>query len=369
MEGPAINPQGQPGLVSVIVPTYNRAYCVNKSIESALAQTYRNLEVLVIDDGSTDNTREVVTGAFGGEPRVKYIYQSNGGVAVARNRGMRVARGEFIALLDSDDVWKPWKTEVQVAVLRANPNVGMVWTDMEAVDPNGKLIALRFLRRMYGAYRWFPNNRDLFSRQASLPVAIGALAGEASMECVYVGDIFSPMMMGNLVHTSTVLMRRERLISAGLFSEHLRNAGEDYDFHLRTCSEGEVAFVDVASIYYRVGWHDQITVRDYDFFFARGFLKSIRAHLASDKGRITLPKTMLDAVQAQAHGWVGTALMDRGKRRVARRFILESFRYRLWQPHIFLAFLRVAMPRSVESCLVNGARAAKRLVKLHSTKG
>src|SRR6266516_2486605 len=90
-----------PGLVSVVIPTFNRAAIVTRAIESALSQTYGNIEVIVVDDGSADDTRDIV--ASYGE-RVRYFYQNNAGVSAARNTALRNARGEFVAFLDSDDV-------------------------------------------------------------------------------------------------------------------------------------------------------------------------------------------------------------------------------------------------------------------------
>ncbi len=116
----------QAPLVSVVIPTYNRAYCLARTIDSALAQTHRNLEVIVIDDGSADGTRALVTSRYGGEARLHYIYQVNSGVCAARNAGFQVARGEYIALLDSDDAWEPWKLELQVACLEKHPEIGMI---------------------------------------------------------------------------------------------------------------------------------------------------------------------------------------------------------------------------------------------------
>lgn len=358
-----LDPQGIPGLVSVIVPTYNRAYCVTKSIDSALAQTYQNIEVIIIDDGSSDNTRELIENTYASESRVRYVYQSNGGVAVARNHGIQLSRGEFMALLDSDDIWKPWKTEVQVQVLREHLEVGMTWTDMEAVDPNGQLIASRFLRTMYSTYQWFPTAGSLFTSVYTLPSGLANQVGRNHLGQTHVGDIFSPMMMGNLVHTSTVLMRRTCLAQVGYFPENLRNAGEDYDFHLRTCHAGPVAFVDVSSIYYRVGWHDQITVKDFNFFFARGYLKSVRGYLHSDRDRIQLSPSMMRTLMAQAHEWVGSALFQLGKRRLARRFLVCSLKYQFWQPRAYMTLLRASLPRKVDDILLNGYRMAKRLVR------
>ncbi|MBX3329387.1 MAG: glycosyltransferase family 2 protein [Nitrospira sp.] len=360
---PSIDPEGVPGLVSVVVPTYNRAYCLTKSIDSALAQTYRNIEVIVIDDGSSDNTRLLIEKAYASEPRVRYVHQSNGGVAVARNHGIRLSRGEFMALLDSDDVWKPWKTEVQVQVLRERPEVGMTWTDMEAVNPDGELIAPRFLRTMYSTYQWFPTTESLFTSAYMLPGELADRVRSGQLGRVHVGDIFSPMMMGNLVHTSTVLMRRERLAIVGYFPENLRHAGEDYDFHLRTCHAGPVAFVDAPSIYYRVGWHDQITVKDFNFFFARGYLKSARGYLHADRDRIHLSPSMIQLLLAQAYEWVGSALFRLGKRRLARRFLIRSLGYQFWQPRVYVTLLRTSLPHWSDGMLLKGYRAVKRLVR------
>jgi glycosyltransferase involved in cell wall biosynthesis len=108
-------------LVSVVIPTYNRAYCIEHTIDSVLAQTHQALDIIVIDDGSTDNAAERVAHRYGAEPRVLYLWQSNQGVSAARNRGFAVARGDYIALLDSDDVWKPWKLDLQLCCLRALP--------------------------------------------------------------------------------------------------------------------------------------------------------------------------------------------------------------------------------------------------------
>jgi len=360
---PPLDPQGVPGLVSIILPTYNRAYCVTKSIDSALAQTYQRIEVIIVDDGSSDNTRELIENTYAGESRVRYVYQPNGGVAVARNHGIRLSRGEFMALLDSDDIWKPWKTEVQVHVLRERPEVGMTWTDMEAVNPDGQLIAPRFLRTMYSTYQWFPTAESLFTSVYMLPGEPADLVEGSQLGRTHVGDIFSPMLMGNLVHTSTVLMRRTRLAQVGYFPENLRNAGEDYDFHLRTCHAGPVAFVDVPSIYYRVGWHDQITVKDFNFFFARGYLKSVRGYLHSDRDRIQLSPSMMQRLMAQAYEWVGSALFRLGKRRPARRFLVRSLGYQFWQPRAYLTLLRASLPRWFDNVLLKGYRTVKGLVR------
>jgi glycosyltransferase involved in cell wall biosynthesis len=111
-------------LVSVIIPTFNRAYCVGSAIDSALKQTHRNTEILVLDDGSTDGTRDLVKQSYSGDPRVRYFHHENRGVTATRNRGISLSRGDFVALLDSDDTWSPWKLELQLACLESQPELG-----------------------------------------------------------------------------------------------------------------------------------------------------------------------------------------------------------------------------------------------------
>jgi len=113
-------------LVSVVIPAYNCAPFIGESLDSVYRQTYRNWEVIVIDDGSTDETRAILAPHTG---RIRYFYQENRGTAAARNAGVRQARGELIAFLDNDDIWLPEKLERQVQVMQGSPECGLVFTD------------------------------------------------------------------------------------------------------------------------------------------------------------------------------------------------------------------------------------------------
>lgn len=113
-------------LVSVVIPTYNYGHCVAEAVESALTQTYPNVEVIVVDDGSTDDTRARLA-PYG--DRIRYIYQPNAGLSAARNTGIRAARGSYIALLDSDDAFHPRKLELQMGYLTGHPEIPFLATD------------------------------------------------------------------------------------------------------------------------------------------------------------------------------------------------------------------------------------------------
>jgi GT2 family glycosyltransferase len=346
---------GEPGLVSVVIPSYNRAHLIGETIESVLAQTYRPVEIIVVDDGSRDDTRAVVQ-RYG--PEVRYLYQSNAGVSAARNTGLAAARGEFIALLDSDDIWLPWKLAAQVALLRRYADVGMVWTDMRAIDEGGYLLHDRYLREFYATYRTV-RIEDVCEHAGSLGDAWEDAPADVAAAPFYMGDIFSPMILGNLVHTSTVLLRRERVGVTGGFDTTLQPAGEDYEYHLRTCSHGPVGLLDTASIDYRIGAADQITAPHYDIHFARSNLRTVERWLERGGTRVTLSAAALAGRMAHAHGWVGMAEMDEGNMGVARRHLWASLRHRVQQPRVLLYLLLSLFPAQVFS----GARQLRRDVR------
>ena len=114
-------------LISVIIPTYNRAHLIKRSAESVLNQTYKNLELIIVDYGSTDNTKEVIDSI--NDKRIVYVYQQNQGASAARNNGIDLAKGEFIAFQDSDDVWHADKLEIQIQKLKEN-NADVVFSKM-----------------------------------------------------------------------------------------------------------------------------------------------------------------------------------------------------------------------------------------------
>jgi GT2 family glycosyltransferase len=312
-------------LVSVVVPAYNRAYCLGRTLDSVLRQTHQNLEVILIDDGSTDNTRELICSHAASDSRIKYVYQENQGVAAARNMGMRQSQGDYVAFLDSDDTWEPWKLELQLACLEHCPEVGMVWTDMVAVGPDGAVVDPRYLRTMYNAYRWF-TSEQLYSQSYPLAGMAPNLSNVVGAATFSTGTIFSQMVMGNLVHTSTVLLRRERLQSVGPFNEDLRIA-EDYEYFLRTCKQGLVGFVDLATIQYQTGMPDRLTRDSYKLPGSRNCLRIVLQTLERDRGRICLPPAMIRSRLAELHDWIGDCALKMGQTADARRHLLQSLGY------------------------------------------
>jgi glycosyltransferase involved in cell wall biosynthesis len=135
-------------LVSVIIPTYNRRSMLREAVESVLGQSYQNIELIVVDDGSTDGTEALVRSNW---PAIRYVWQPNAGDAAARNRGLDFVRGELIAFQDSDDLWHPEKLALQVAVLRDRAEVGVVFASRRLMDERGNLSPKRW-RRMHSGW-------------------------------------------------------------------------------------------------------------------------------------------------------------------------------------------------------------------------
>jgi glycosyltransferase involved in cell wall biosynthesis len=192
-------------LVSVVIPTYNRRHLVVEAIESVLAQTYRPLEIIVVDDGSTDGTEEELS-RF--KDKLRYLRQENRGPSAARNLGIRAATGEFVALLDSDDLWEPAKIEKQVALMERSPQVGVVFCEIQRLNvTTGETVVRHCPRDLRGDLR-----RELLRRN-----------------CVIGSD-------------SAVVVRRACFDQIGVFDEGLQQA-EDWDLWIRISRHFHYDFV------------------------------------------------------------------------------------------------------------------------------
>jgi glycosyltransferase involved in cell wall biosynthesis len=196
-------------LISVIIPTYNRAGCIERAVNSVLAQTYTNLEVIVVDDGSEDNTESVVASMPDG--RVRYVKQdANRGAAAARNAGVRHAEGELIAFQDSDDYWYPDKLEKQMNYWEKHPEYSMI----------------------YGTYiRRLGNGHISF-----------AVPGDCERETLE-GNIFEYLILDNSIGAPTMILKKEAFMEVGGFDETM-SCLEDWDFAVKFALKYSIGFVE-----------------------------------------------------------------------------------------------------------------------------
>ena len=204
--------------ISVIIPTYNRRNTLERAIDSVLSQTFKPFEIIIVDDGSEDGTRNWVQEAY---PSIKYIYQSNNGVSSARNKGIRSSRGSWIALLDSDDEWMPEKLEDQVIFINENPG-------------------------------------SLFCHTNEIWIRNGVRVNQMKKHKKYGGDIFKYCLDMCRISPSSSLIKKEVFEDVGLFDESL-TVCEDYDLWLRITANYTILFLDRPLIKKYGGHADQLS--------------------------------------------------------------------------------------------------------------
>jgi hypothetical protein len=342
---------GLSGLVSVIIPCYNRAYIVRQTIDSVLAQTYANFEAVVIDDGSTDNTREVVTGYT--DRRIRFFHKTNGGLSSARNAGLDVARGEFVAFLDSDDAWHPWKLAAQVEIFRRHPEAGLIWSDMSTFVKDGEILSERHLRAYYSVYDGVDFERN--HKRAGILSDLLADAPPNFAGCpYYVADVFQDMFGGNLVHPPTAIVRRERLKRSGPFEPEVTGLGaEDYHFYFGVSAHGPVAFLDAPTTLYRVHPSQMSTCNR--LHEARGNLNVLLHWL--HRHPLAVPDARIRGRLARSHAWLGAEELYAGNQRDAIRHLWQSLRLQLKQPAIAALLMISLLPQAVTRALRSWKRA------------
>ncbi len=253
--------------VSVIIPTYNRRDFAREAIASVCAQTYRDFELIVVDDGSTDGTARVVEECRQGRAdSIQYIFQTNQGVSAARNHGVFRSSGELLAFLDSDDVWQPEKLATQIAFFNAQPTAQICQTQEV------------WLRR---GLRVNPRNKHRKSG----------------------GDIFLRSLELCLVSPSAVMMQRTLFERMGGFDEQLP-ACEDYDLWLRIAARLPVDLIALPLVIKRGGHADQLSHQFWgmDRFRVIALRKLLDSGVLSDEQRLATIRMLHKKCRILAQG-------------------------------------------------------------------
>ena len=251
--------------VSVIIPTYNRDAVLKRAIKSVLSQTFQDFELIIVDDGSIDETKEVINSFR--SSKIKYFYQKNsGGAAGPKNTGIKIAQGKYIAILDSDDEWLPEKLEKQIEFFEKNPEISV--------------LACNFLINGKKEYK-IPRYKNLFKR-------------------MLVTDDMGP--------GSIMIYQREVFDKVGLFDENLKS-GQDKEMRIRLAREYKFGFVDECLVNYHLG-HNNISSlglsikkreKDWDYIFNK-----YKKYYQEDK-KLYSDKLRYDGTRYMLLGLVGKA--------------------------------------------------------------
>jgi glycosyltransferase involved in cell wall biosynthesis len=311
--------------VSVLIPTYNRAALLCEAVDSVLAQSFQDFEIVVVDDGSTDDTRARLAALIAREgARVRLIEAEHGGPARARNRAFAAARGEYVCILDSDDLYYPHKLALQVEHLDAHPDTVMVYTEFSAFDAAGYRDEFHLRTYHRSAYRGGRDYGDIFRERRPLTTSavIGALAPAGSalahwrQKFTWRGDIFEAYLFDTLVFTNSMMFRRSLL---GRVSPQDPYFGHfhDLEFALRLCKAGTVAFIDNPT--YKLRYHPgQVSLvggaeRDLNAAkLQRGLLRVARVHALGDAAYYRANRARVDALIARLCRAAAVPLMAYG---------------------------------------------------------
>jgi glycosyltransferase involved in cell wall biosynthesis len=312
--GQPIAPGSRKPRVSVVIPTFNSSAMVKEAIQSVLSQTYRDFEVVVIDDGSTDNTEAVVRGF--GEP-VRYFKQKNQGVSAARNAGIQQSLGEYIAFLDSDDLWLPEKLAEEIPALDDDPKIGLVYCDW-SVTSGDAVLQSSYLK--------------------DLPAASGY--------------VFDDLIQSGFILTSGVVVRRACLDNVGDFDKSLAIA-QDYDLWLRISYQWKAQLVN----------QRLFTKRSWDGSLSSNLIKTALERIAlfqktlRDIPGMTSRSRRLVRHQLALNHWdVGYDQFDSLSFKAARRNFVSSLKYDCTNGKALVYLAATYLPTS----LVRAAKAAKR---------
>lgn len=200
-------------IISVVIPAYNAETTISETIASVQNQTFSDIEIIIINDGSTDQTLNIVQNFT--DPRIKVFSYENGGLPVARNRGIDRATGEFISFIDADDLWTPDKLEKQLASLKANSKAAVAYSWTQTIDRQGNLL-----------HRY----NSIFLE----------------------GDVYSELLVNNFIgNGSNILVRQEAISTVGKFDPKLKSC-EDWDFYIRLAAKYHFVVVPNWQILYRL---------------------------------------------------------------------------------------------------------------------
>ena len=262
-------------MVSVVIPTFNRRDYITIALDSVLAQNYKDYEIVVIDDGSRDDTKEVLRPY---QDAISYFYQENRGISGARNRGIRESRGDYIALLDSDDYWLPEKLKRQVDRIRKEPECGMVATRCSSIAPDGTF------------------------RKKNRPGKSGWI----------LNDIFK----ANFIRTSSALITRKCFDTVGLFDESLPE-GEEYDLWLRIAKQYPIAFINEPLTVYTDNPHGVST----DSLAGRLIRLKV---LEKEYLKESIPPQLYKKRMSRNYHYVGRHYLKRGKKSEGMQYLRQA---------------------------------------------
>jgi glycosyltransferase involved in cell wall biosynthesis len=300
--------------LSIIIPTFNRAALIGRAIESAFQQAAPDDEIIVVDDGSTDDTRSIVQSAGG---QVRYLHQENQGVAAARNHGLREATADLVAFLDSDDEWMPGKLQLQRQFMSCRPDVVFCFSNFAVTLSDGAAHHSYLAHWLHEPQGWPQRlgSPRRFSTFAKLPVGIDDFD-------VYIAPFYAAMLTDGYILTSSLMVRREAAGETALFSEELP-IYEDWYYFAKIAQRGLGAYFDCETAWQH--GHCDVRVSDADALLrARSRIRLLESVWGDDASFLQDGRPLYEAQLHEAQVALARAFIAAGQTREARRLLDQA---------------------------------------------
>jgi len=335
-------------LVTVIIPAYNCAGFISNAVKSVLSQTYPDVELIVVDDGSKDDTAGVLQ-PF--KQHLTYVHQENGGVSKARNTGMRSASGEYIAFLDADDVWDRSKLEIQVKVMEENRDIGFLFSDFQQMKDQ-EIFPDRTYETAFNVFREYGCRiEDFFEKKG------GVIVKGISVDYYY-GDVYRHLFLGNFILPSSVLFRRSLIDKVGYLNEEYRVA-EETEYFLRLSRHAMAGFVKQPLLYYEMPASGNLSGKSNTERLMKNALK-IQIDSLVNNFRLSEKKEISHYIKALSVTYCRLAYYYLSERRVeeARRYAAHGIKTDRTNGKAYRIYVAGMLPQQI---LEGMARAKRRL--------
>jgi len=338
--------------VSVIIPSYNCAPYLPDAISSVLQQSYKNLEIIIVDDGSTDNTEKTVETFLG---RIEYIKQVNQGVSAARNTGMKMATGDLVAFLDADDTWFPEKIAVQLEIFNRHPDIAGIFSDFALCDKNGKVTHEGFVTREYHIFNYYKYTWErIFPNHEKVTLTTN---GNSTPFSVFYGDVFQSLYVGNFIKTSSFIIKREVPGTVGYFTPE-RRTQEDYEYWLKIASRYSFAYIDSPLLCTRRR-PNQLTSKSEIFDIVNQSLEVIETIGINNIGR--LGKDIVARRLTDKYQKLALIHISRGNPKDARECVRKCIKWRPFHPRNIFLLLLSCIPSKITETVYKFLKQKRRL--------
>jgi glycosyltransferase involved in cell wall biosynthesis len=327
-------------LVSVIIPAYNCESFISSAIDSVLAQTYKNYELIVVDDGSIDETRDKILKY---NDKIKYIYQVNGGVAKARNTGIKYSRGSYIAFLDADDIWEKYKLEIQMSFFMKKKEVDLIFCNFRNIKNKSLVTGISYEDTFNIFKEYNVKLENIFEYKSFMKCGNNTIT-------FFWGEIYKYLFLGNFILPSSVLFKKYSLNNVGLLNENFRVA-EETEFFLRYSMNNVIGFIDHPLLYYELPEQGNLSGKKNTEKLIKNALKCQINFIMHNNNICTTDNTLFKKGISMTYCRLAYYYLSEYRIAESRKYALYGISTCMWNTKAYIILLIGLFPKKVLSIL------------------